>query len=120
MRRYVPSTEVLAACKRHPIRVWIPTPSRCCHQPRIIVQSLEGGFITANCANCGKHDTLGNTEFAELGESLWVSCPECRAKMSAELVPDGSGYAKRNYGFVCAKCQLYLWLSDLVLRWEEL
>ena len=102
--------------KSYPIRLEVPELSDCCHQPRLLVQSMEGGFVTANCSECGRKKTLSRHEFQEL--PVWVSCPKCRKKMLAQVVPGSSG-KKLNYGFACNDCELYIWLSDLLPHWSD-
>ena len=111
MRRYEYDPQTANGWKSYPIQVIGPEESRCCNQPTLLVQSMQGGFVTSNCSKCGKSDTLPERDFLDL--HMWVNCPECRKKMHPEMVD-------KNYTYQCDKCQLYIWLSDLLPNWEEL
>jgi hypothetical protein len=105
--------------KSYPVRLLGGGVASCHGVPRILVQSLEGGFVSANCPVCAGHTTLPLGEFIEATESVWVGCPVCKKMMKAGYVPDGTG-ANRNYGFACAGCSVFVWLSDLLPRYQDL
>lgn len=109
-----------AAChdgwKSYPIRLTTKAVSQCCNEPRVLVQSMDGGFVTANCRACLRKDTLSAQEFRAL--PVYVTCPECGNPMKPDYVPDKSG-GRRNYGFRCGPCSLYIWLADLLPHWEN-
>jgi hypothetical protein len=105
--------------KSHPVRVRGPRLSRCHAAPTLLVQSMEGGFVTANCSECGAKDTLTASEFLSL--ALWVSCPECKRQMQSNLMSEVKGAARlaSNYGYACDDCRLYVRLADLLPHWED-
>ena len=93
------------------LRIESPTRS-CCHQaPRVLVQSMKGGLVTANCSVCNGDTSLRESEFLEL--NLWVSCPKCRKRMAATML-------SRNYGFECPTCKWRCLLASLLPQWDEL
>src|SRR6266446_3121222 len=61
--------------KTFPVRFEGPRVSRCCSWPTVLVQSMDGGFVTSNCSKCGKYETLSRAEFDDL--AIWMACPEC-------------------------------------------
>jgi len=71
---------------------------------------MEGGFVTANCFNCNKKETLTESEFKKL--PLIVCCPECQEIMSSETI-------EKNYSFFCKNCNIYIFFSDLLPKWED-
>ena len=77
----------------------------------VLVQSMEGGFVTAICYGCGKKETFIELEFRSLQHI--VSCPKCKEAMTPKLV-------EKNYSYVCEKCELYILLADLLPHWKEL
>ncbi len=101
-----------AAWKEYPIRVFGPRLSRCHNKPTFLVQSMTGGFVTANCSECGNSATLSNDEFRDL--KLWVGCPKCKGRMKDEILGD------RNYGYRCERCRIEIILSDLLPMWSDL
>ena len=112
MRRFRYDKETCDGWKSYPIRLTLENRlSRCCSQPAVLVQSMEGGFVTANCFKCGNRETIGDYEFKSL--RLIVSCPECKKVMTPTLI-------EKNYSYHCEDCQLYIWLSDLLPHWKEL
>lgn len=113
MRRYEYSKSDQDSWKSYPIRLTTSRVSRCHDKPEVLVQSMEGGFVTANCIQCGKSDTLSQDEFKKL--AVLVACPECRKAMRADYVPDSS----KNYGYCCESCSVYIWLADLLPHWED-
>ena len=98
--------------RTYPVR--IPGGSQCprCDVETVLVQSMEGGFVTRNCAHCNDSTPLPKDVFFSL--NLWVACPECSRRMTPNELPD------RNYGYVCRKCDVGIRLSDLLPRWEDL
>ncbi len=98
--------------RRYPVR--IPGGSECwqCKQETVLVQSMDGGFVTRNCPRCNKPSTLPDSIFK--GLALWVACPRCKSRMKPQVLPD------RNYGYVCASCEVGVPLFELVPRWEDL
>jgi hypothetical protein len=81
---------------------------------------MERGFVSANCPECGAKHSLTEPEFRGLG--LWVSCPVCRGKMTADMLSALRGTVRlaANYGYACFRCQKYVHLADLLPRWDEL
>lgn len=101
--------------KRHlpiaQIRIQGPRISRCCNAPTLLVQSMSGGFVTANCSECGQKSGLRRDEFYDL--NVWVSCPECRTRMDPAIL-------NKNYGYKCGKCSWNAELSSMVPQWDEI
>jgi hypothetical protein len=60
------SPEELNGWKSYPIRIPGPRLSKCHGKPTLLVQSTQGGFVTANCSECGDRDTLSEDEFLSL------------------------------------------------------
>jgi hypothetical protein len=118
MRRHPYDPQQRINWKTYPVRLVAQSLSSCHNQPRLLVQSMEGGFVSANCSACGKPEPLSHIEFLSLDNWLWVACPSCRKRMIHGYVPSGS--SAKNYGFFCEGCAVYVWLSDLLPRWEEL
>jgi ribosomal protein S27E len=112
MRRYEYSESDQDGWKSYPIRVTTSRVSRCHNKPEVLVQSMEGGFVTANCTQCGNSDTLPHDEFKKL--AIYVACPECRKEMVATLLR-----STNNYGYECEPCSEYLRLADLLPHWKD-
>ncbi len=98
--------------KIFPLR--IPGGLKCefCGEETLLVQSMEGGFVTRNCPRCSFSKYISERDFQSLG--LYVACPTCKARMTAGTLPD------RNYGFRCATCDLGISLHSLLPRYSEL
>jgi ribosomal protein S27E len=109
--KYEFDVDAVLAWKTYPVRVIGPRFSRCCSKPTLLVQSMTGGFVTANCSACGNKETLALGEFKQLG--LWVSCPRCKKRMNTF---DAWG----NYAYSCDACDIYILLADILPRWEDL
>jgi hypothetical protein len=114
------ATALLEGWKNYPVRIRGPRPSECHGSPTLLVQSMTGGFVSANCSACGKKQTLGKADFFNL--FLWVSCPRCRARMEPEMLSrvNGACQLAGNYGYKCDKCQIYILFADLLPRWQDL
>lgn len=111
--RLVPANSVLREIwKTFPVRFEGPRISRCCSWPTVLVQSMDGGFVTSNCSKCGKCETLSNHEFID-GLRIWVACPECGDPMYREMID-------KNYGFVCHACEVGIRLAEILPRWNDL
>lgn len=67
--------------KKYPLRISGLKDSRCHGKPTVLVQSMDGGFVTRNCPECGGYESLSETDFHLLG--LWVACPDCRQPMTS-------------------------------------
>ncbi len=93
------------------LRIIGPHESYCCQKPTLLVQSMKGGFVSANCSQCGRDRSLKWDEFLAL--DLWVSCPKCRIRAEAGKV-DG------NYGFRCPECNWRCYLASLLPMYDEL
>ena len=111
MREYPVDPMIHDMWKLFPLRIPGQRLSRCCQTATLLVQSMDGGFVTQNCAKCGNSDSLKSEEFEAL--HLWVACPECRSRMAARMV-------ELNYGYVCDECELSILLADLLPRWSDL
>jgi hypothetical protein len=112
MRIHALDPSVRAIWKEYPVR--IPGGSKCndCGLETILVQSLEGGFVTRNCPRCNKFESLPERVFRAL--QVWVACPRCKGRMAPCVLPD------HNYGFECSHCDIGLPLFELVPRWQDL
>lgn len=112
MRIHPIDPSVRAFWKSYPVR--IPGASQCwkCNQETVLVQSMSGGFVTRNCPRCNTSSSLPEQVFR--GLSLWVACPACKGRMLPEILPD------KNYGYVCAECEIGIPLFELLPRWEDL
>jgi hypothetical protein len=106
----------MAGWKSYPIRVRGPRPSSCCREQTLLVQSMEAGFITANCSLCGSPEKLSKAEFE--GLALWVSCPACKHLMVSGMVAEAPGRAG-NYGFICERCGCLVKLAWLLPHWSD-
>ena len=108
MRKY--ENDQLENWKTYPVRICGPHLSECHQVPTLLVQSMGGGFVTANCSVCGAKDDVTDAGFDSL--ELWVSCPKCRKKMSASKFHN-------NYGYSCDDCELFVRLADLLPHWSD-
>jgi NAD-dependent SIR2 family protein deacetylase len=111
MRRYEYDKDICDGWQSYPIRLTTESLTECHKQPAVLVQSMEGGFVTANCWKCEKSIYLSEYEFKRL--PVMVSCPECKNIMISKMVD-------KNYCFVCEDCELYIRLADLLPRWGDL
>ncbi len=112
MRRYPLDENVRQMWKKFPLRLPGNSTSKCHNAETLLVQSMDGGYVSRNCGTCGAKDTLPESVF--LNElDLWVACPHCRQRMTASVV-------EKNYSFVCGSCELYIRLADLLPRWTDL
>jgi hypothetical protein len=112
MGRFSYDEQLLQQWKSYPVRVVGPRDSRCCLKPTLLVQSMGGGFVSANCSECDSKQTLTQSEFTNLG--LWVNCPNCRKRMLTWEDPH------KNYAYQCAECQIFILLADILPHWEDL
>jgi len=112
MRIHPLDPELRGLWKSYPVR--IPGGSDCgrCNEETVLVQSMNGGFVTRNCPQCNSPTTLPEATFRQL--QLWVACPKCKRRMSPSILPD------RNYGYTCDECNIGIPLFELVPKWEEL
>ena len=112
MREYECSQEEIAGWRSNPVRLRGPRASKCDHdRPTLLVQAMDGGFVTANCPECGSSKTLKEVEFKLL--DLWVACPRCSKCMEPRVIA-------KNYVFACKNCAVYIKLSSLLPRAEDL
>ena len=93
------------------LRIRGPRNSGCCNAPTLLVQSMQGGFVTANCCVCNEKSTLKEDEFFKL--DLWVNCPKCRVRMEPKKLDE-------NYGYRCLLCEWRCLLASLVPNFSEL
>ena len=112
MRELPVDDSMRRAWKHYPLRLSGLKGSRCHGLPTLLVQSMEGGFVTRNCPACGGPETLPEADFMMLG--LWVACPSCRAPMTPGRVP------RSNYGYTCKTCDVYIKLSALLPTWDDM
>lgn len=109
---------MLTGWKSYPVRLCGPTRSKCHDKPTILTQVARGGFVTANCSECGKDDILTHSEFDSM--ALWVGCPKCKRAMEREMVVHIPGKRRAaNYGLVCRGCRIYFLLADILPDWED-
>jgi endogenous inhibitor of DNA gyrase (YacG/DUF329 family) len=111
MIHYTYDPKTVDGWKSYPVRVRGLKPSQCHNKTTLLVQSMEHGFVTANCSQCGKKSFLSSEDFEDL--HLWVSCPKCGKRMRLDIQDD-------NYSYACDNCRLYIWLAQLLPRWEDL
>lgn len=95
-----------------PLRIEGPRASHCCSWPTVLVQSMEGGFVTANCTRCGGKDYLSEYDFFYLLRCA-VDCPRCGDRMH-------KSYCGKNYGFECPSCRNRVLLADIVPWWFDI
>ena len=112
MREHPISPKVRELWKTLPLRIQANWESECCGIPTLLVQSMDGGYVTRNCSDCGEKATLPNHAFLN-DIDLWVSCPECRERMEPDMV-------EKNYAYVCASCGVWIKLASLLPKWEDL
>jgi endogenous inhibitor of DNA gyrase (YacG/DUF329 family) len=112
MRRFPIDERVREIWKIYPVRIRGRSISSRHSKPTLLVQSMEGGFVTQNCPECGHRTTLSGYAFMN-DIDLWVACPQCKAQMEHRVVD-------KNYAFACDRCDLYINLADLLPRWNEL
>jgi len=112
MREYSVNPNIREMWRKYPVRLWGLSNSSCCDLPTVLVQSMDGGFVTRNCPKCGEKELLPEVDFKSLG--LWVACPECKKPMVAGRLP------LSNYGYICEDCDLGIKLADLLPRWTDL
>ena len=105
MRVYPIDPRTRELWKSIPIRFVGPARSPCHGEPTLLVQSMESGFVTPNCVECGKPASLSEQEFRNL--DLWVACPECRGRMEP-------GLAEGVYGYVCKPCEVRVELASVL------
>jgi hypothetical protein len=102
--------EVKKAFPGFPRLVYHPTATHC-KEPLVIVRARKGGLILCNCLSCPK--VVGLSEKAFFGNlSMKVRCPKCHRLMKRE-------YHRKNYVFVCEKCECGVRLADLLLHYSE-
>src|SRR5262245_11524619 len=118
-------SEMMEGWKSYPVRILGPRPSKCRNEfcavePTVIVQSMNRGFVSANCSVCGAKDTLSEHEFMQL--SVWVSCPLCQRQMKPRLLSAIIRDRKLagNYGYACFACHRFILLAHLLPSWEDL
>ncbi|GIV01682.1 MAG: hypothetical protein KatS3mg015_0512 [Fimbriimonadales bacterium] len=77
----------------------------------VAVRYSSGGFIKKCCTTCYEHIPLGYMEFESL--PMQFRCPKCGRIAKYDT------YWK-NYAVLCDHCQVYLWLADLIITYEQL
>jgi endogenous inhibitor of DNA gyrase (YacG/DUF329 family) len=105
--------KIIQMWKNYPIRVSGHSISQCCRKPTILVLSMQGGYVSRNCPECGSPTTLPEDVFLEKLD-LYVACPTCKARMAAEIL------FNKNYGYTCQVCKIYIDLASLLPRWTDL
>jgi DNA-directed RNA polymerase subunit RPC12/RpoP len=97
MREIPSDPQVREIWKSFPMRIPGFVTSGCCRAQAILVQSMEGGYVTRNCSACGaKVSMLSSAEVQRL--DLWVACSQCRGRIEKARL------AHSNYGFQCVSC----------------
>ena len=104
-------TDTRVAWDSYLVRVVGPHESECHGKPTLLVRSMPGGFVTANCSECGERRRLNDHEFRDLG--LWVACPQCKKRMHPVVIDN-------NYAYSCHDCEWEVRLSDLLPPWSSL
>jgi ribosomal protein S27E len=84
MRQYPPDPEIAKIWKIYPVRIPGRSIAPCHNEQTVLVQSMDGGFVTRNCPRCGNAGTLPEDVFEKL--DLWVACPQCKARMTRQMV----------------------------------
>ncbi len=113
LKPYPIDQKIVEMWKLYPIRISGHSMSRCCGKPTIIVQAMQGGYVSRNCPDCGSPTTLPADVFLEKLD-LYVACPICRVRMTAEVL------VNKNYGYACSTCRIYIDLASLLPRWNDL
>lgn len=113
--RFDPSTT--GGWKSYPVRLCGPRNSLCHARPTILTQVARGGFVTANCSQCGADEILTRNEF--LSMQLWVGCPRCRRAMERDMVPLPNQHRAANYGLLCRACRIYFLFADILPDWSD-
>jgi len=83
-------------------------PSPCHREPTLIVQSREGGFVTRNCAKCGKPHKLSRKDMPKR------YCGQCGLPLTRYQNP------RHNFAYRCDQCGISFELADIVPWWYEL
>jgi len=65
---------IRAIWKKYPVRISGLKDSRCHGKPTVLVQSMDGGFVTHNCPERDGYESLPEMDFRRLG--LWVACSD--------------------------------------------
>ena len=92
------------------IRLQGPELSWCHKAPTLLVQSMSGGFVTANCSVCNSSSNLRADDFNRL--DIWVDCPKCRTRLQKTTIFG-------NYGFECPDCKWRCILASLVPHYTQ-
>ena len=112
MEKFIYDKTTCDGWKSYPIRIIVPDRVCKCHGTRLVlVQSMEGGFVTANCFECNKKELIGENELKKL--PIVCCCPKCNKVMTGELV-------EKNFCYTCKNCNLYIRLADLLPHWSDL
>ncbi len=115
MAEYPIDPSVRDMWKSFPLRIQGGSKASCCGAPTLLVQSMDGGYVTRNCSEHGDKNYWSLPEHVFMHElDLWVACPNCKRRMSPGRVPHS------NYGYVCGTCDLSIKLSSLLPRWADL
>jgi len=112
MREYPIDQRVRETWKLFPLRLSDGTRSDCCQLRVVLVQSMDGGFVTRNCPRCNRSQYLTDAAFRSL--HLWVACPDCKQPMEPGTMP----YS--NYGYTCERCDIGVRLADLLPCYTDL
>ncbi len=112
MRQYQVDPRVREMWKIYPVRIEGRSTSTCHGQPTLLVQSMEGGFVTRNCPVCGRSQTVPEEVFLK-DLDLWVACPECKQRMLRRVI-------LKNYALVCERCDVFVKLAELLPHWSDL
>lgn len=117
--RYPPETR--QRWRDFPIRIMGPR-SKCHRSPTLLVRSMSGGFITANCSTCGKAQMLTASQFIAVNGWLWIGCPTCNQRMRPTgnlAVMKGGRTLAGNYGYMCQACGTCINAADILPGWQE-
>lgn len=83
-------------------------PSKCCNYKTLLVRSMTGGFVTRNCLKCGRRDTVSIEQLPDL------NCDFCGYKLDVQFLD------RKNYFYICPKCNKNWKLADFLPDWFEL
>lgn len=97
--------------KNYPVLITSGNLSNCCKADLILVQSMEGGFVTQNCIECGEKYSL--SEYELKGLNILIICPICKAEAYFDI-------KDKNYVIVCSDCRIYLKFADILPFWSEI
>lgn len=105
----------------YPVRIIGPM-SKCHEAPTLLVRSMTGGFVTANCTECGEPQSINMNEFEAAHMTTWISCPVCRRRMEIGKLAEIREGRKRagNYGYSCGNCNICFLAGEILPDWRDI